>query len=225
MAEEDISGEIRKKLEAVDTILFDLDGTLVDTVDLIRQSFRFSTRQVLGRTFSDETVLKDIGIPLRFQMEALSKVKAGELIKTYQRFYNRSHDRLIKKYPHVSSLVGELKKKGYKLGIVTSKRRQSSQRNLKVCGLEGYFEVMVAFEDVTEYKPEPAPVLEALRQIDSSPLGTLLVGDSPYDIESGKGAGVLTAAALWGPYDLDRLLESGPHILLRDIRELLQILE
>lgn len=222
--EENTTGEVKKKLKVVDTILFDLDGTLVDSIDLIRQSFRFSTRQVLGKTFPDEELLKDIGIPLKFQMEALSQTKVEELIGVYQKFYNQNHDRLIKNYPQVSSVLGELELKGYKLGVVTSKRRGSSERNLKACGLEGYFKVMVAFEDVTEYKPKPAPVLEALRRLNSSPSGALLVGDSPYDIEAGRKAGVLTAAALWGPYDLERLLESRPHILLKDIKELLRIL-
>ena len=115
------------------------------------------------------------------------------------------NDRLVQPYPGIREVVTTLRGLPVKLAIVTSKGRNATERGLRRCALDGLFDVVVTVDDVTEHKPHPAPVVEALRRLVAEADDAVFIGDSPHDVESGRGAGVRTAAALWGPFSREIL--------------------
>lgn len=216
--------EVKRRLKNVKAVLFDLDGTVIDTIDLIKASFRYATSQVLGQSLSDEVLLQNLGTPLLGQMKVFSVEKAEELVKAYREHNFTHHDRMIKEYPGVAKVLVYLRNKDYRLAIVTSKSGPLAQRGLAILGLVPYFEVVVSMDDTTEHKPLPAPILLALKKLRCMPDEAIYIGDSPPDLKAGRAAGVLTTAALWGPFTRERLLAEEPDIVLDEVTDLLEIL-
>lgn len=224
MKNENLPSEIKKRLKKIKVVLFDLDGTVIDTIDLITASFRFATKQVLGATFPDDVLLQNLGTPLIYQMEFFSPEKAAELVKIYRQHNHAYHDEMIKEYPGVKETLRVLRERGYRLAIVTSKSGSLARRGLAAFDLELLFEIFISADDTIEHKPLPAPILAAVTKLKSMPDKAIYIGDSPHDIKAGKAAGVLTAAALWGPFPPKRLLAEEPDIVLSKITDLLEIL-
>ncbi len=195
------------------TYLFDLDGTLIDSTDLIMESFRHTMRRHLGDV-PDERAWRDgFGTPLRAQLAKFAR-NAGEadaMRSTYREYNHQHHDRLVRQYPGVRTALEVLRKRGVTLAIVTSKTRELAWRGLRWCALDEYFKVLVGVEDVTECKPNPEPVLTAIERVATDAAESLFIGDSPHDIEAGCAAGVRTAAALWGPFEADSFVSHRPH--------------
>lgn len=212
------------KLREVKVLLFDLDGTLIDTVDLIYSSFRHAVSTVLGKELPRQELLKNLGRPLIFQMRYFSENHASELVKVYDKHNLAHHDALVKEYPGTRKVLSQLKERGYRFGVVTSKRRALSLRGLRICRLDDLIDVVVAMEDTVVHKPDPFPVRFALEKLAASPNQTLFVGDSPFDIEAGKRAGTCTAAALWGPFGAEALESKFPDLKLKNLAQLLEIL-
>ncbi len=204
--------------------MFDLDGTLADTVDLILQCFRHTMRVHLGEAPPDSRWLATLGTPLRAQLTpfARSNEEVKEMMRTYTAFQSTIHDEMVRPYVGAKDLLLGLESKGVPMALVTSKRRDMALRTLCQCDLADHFEVIVSADDVTRGKPDPEPVLKAIEALGLVPSRSIvLVGDSPHDMVAGKRAGVRTAAALWGPFqrtDLERagadhFLDSPLHLL------------
>jgi pyrophosphatase PpaX len=208
-------------------VLFDLDGTLADTVQLILHCYRHTMRTHLGRELPDERWLATIGTPLRDQLRdfARDEDEAARMLETYVTYQRGIHDRWVSAFPGAADVVGTLKSQGIAVGVVTSKRREMALRTLDRCGLEGRYDVLVAFDDVERGKPDPQPVLRALSSlgIQDQADRTLMVGDSPWDIRAGRRAGTRTAAALWGPYDRADLEGERPDYWLEELRGVLAL--
>ena len=183
------------------TYLFDLDGTLIDSVELILRSYRHTAQVHLGFVPPDEVWLKGMGTPLRRQLEGLSSdaVLVEAMLQTYREYNLEHHDALVKEFPGARRAVESLHRLGVRLGVVTSKLRSSALRGLAVCGMEEMFSVVVGMDDVERHKPDPAPVLLALERLGADAQETIFIGDSPHDLAAGRAAGVATGAALWGP--------------------------
>ena len=195
-----------------DACLYDLDGTLIDSIELIFATYRHTLLQHRGTAPSDDVWLQGLGTTLREQLGPFAR-DADELeamVATYRDFNFDHHDAMIRPFPGTRSAVEGLKAQGVKLGIVTSKMQYGLQRGLRVCGLDDLFTVLVAADNVDKHKPDPAPVLLALEQIGVGPGQTLFVGDSPHDVVAGNAAGVTTAAALWGPFPRSDLERAAP---------------
>jgi len=206
-----------------DPVVFDLDGTIVDTVELIVESFRFATRTVLDQVLPDEVIIAGVGRPLMYQMEQLSKEHAQELYDVYREYNHRRHDELIRGYDGVSEMLAGLKAADRRLGIVTSKSRDTTQMAFRAVGLVGRFDVVVTASDTTEHKPSPVPLLLCLNRLGAAPGGSIYVGDSPYDIQAGAAAGMATAAVSWGVFGKQALLAAAPDYWLEEPRELLAL--
>lgn len=203
-------------------VLFDLDGTLADTVEMILRCYRHTMRTHLGDPLPDERWLSTIGTPLRDQLRdfARSEDEARAMLDTYETHQRSIHDRHVRPFEGAVETVEELRRRDIPLAIVTSKRREMALRTLEACGLGPHFEVVVTASDVTAGKPDPEPVRKALEALDVTPdKSVLFVGDSPYDIRSGRSAGVRTAGALWGPYARSQLEDAGPDHLLESVTE------
>ena len=206
-----------------DPVVFDLDGTVVDTVELIVESFRYTTSTVLGEVLPDELILAGVGRPLRAQMERLSADRAQELYDVYREYNHRRHDELIRGYDGIEEVLDTLKAAGRRTGIVTSKSRDTTAMAFRAVGLEKHFDVVVTATDTTEHKPSPAPLQLCLRRLGATADGSIYVGDSPFDIEAGLAAAMATAAVAWGVFGRDALLAAGPDFWLDEPRDLLAL--
>ena len=207
------------------TFLFDLDGTLIDSVELILRSYRHTLRTHRGTVPPDELWLKGLGTPIRVQLRQWSEdpVEIEQMAATYSVYNLEHHDALVRPYDGIVAAVNDLKEEGKRLGLVTSKVRSGAARGLKVAGLEPAFDVIVGADDVQNPKPHPEPVLVALERLGTEPGEAVFIGDSRHDLESGRAAGVKTAAALWGPFDRSHLADLEPDFWLEhpdDIRAL-----
>jgi len=206
-----------------DPVVFDLDGTVVDTVELIVESFRYATSTVLGEVLPDEFILAGVGRPLRTQMERLSVEHAQELYDVYREYNHRRHDELIRGYDGIEEVLDALKAAGRRTGIVTSKSRDTTGMAFRAVGLEERFDVVVTATDTTEHKPSPVPLQLCLQRLGATAAGSIYVGDSPYDIQAGAAAGMATAAVAWGVFGREVLVAAGPDFWLDEPRDLLAI--
>lgn len=216
-------------LPPIRTILLDLDGTLIDSEELILSSYRHTLRAHRGKVPPDEEWLETMGIPLHTQLRAFAsdEEEARAMMETYLSHNQRVHDRVICRFPSAHEMVEELLSAGFRLGIVTSKRRDNALKGLETCGypLE-WFGSLVTATDLEDHKPHPAPVLRALDELgEEEPSRAIFVGDSIHDLRAGRAAGVRTAAALWGPYDREQLAAGEPDLWLEQPGELLDALD
>ncbi|WP_339158121.1 pyrophosphatase PpaX [Paenibacillus sp. FSL W8-0186] len=208
----------------IDTVLFDLDGTIVDTNELIIASFQ----HVLDKHKQPRTreqIIPYMGMTLEQQFQAFSGWEdVAELVTDYRSFNTMHHDTMVKGFPHVGEVVSTLKEKGMKLGIVTTKIRPSTMRVLEMFDLLKYMDAIVTVQDVTHPKPHPEPVLTAIQQLNADPKRTLMVGDSPADIKSAQAAGALSAAVAWSLKGAEELKKYNPDYILEDMLDLYGIL-
>jgi pyrophosphatase PpaX len=131
---------------------------------------------------------------------------------------------MVRAFSGVDALLQSIRTSGRKIGVVTSKNREGTQRGLRIVGLEDAVDVLVCADDVTNPKPHPEPVLRAVAMLEGDPASTIYVGDSIHDMHSGRAAGVLTAAVLWGPFGREELRAAGPSYWLERPEELVAIL-
>lgn len=207
------------------TWLFDLDGTLIDSEALIMSSFRHTMRTHLGTVPPEAEWRAGFGTPLRPQLArfAQGEHQVVEMTATYRAHNLEHHDRLVRIFAGIRPVVETLHERGVRLAIVTSKNRTATDRGLRHCELARFFDVRVTSDDVTEHKPKPAPVLEALARLDAPADRTVFVGDSPADCLAGRAAGVTTAAALWGPFGREALERHRPDHWLESPGEILRL--
>jgi pyrophosphatase PpaX len=207
------------------TVLFDFDGTLVDSGAIIVSSFKHAVRTVLAREVEEEQIAALVGgSPLHDQMRVLDPARADELVHAYRAHNRPLHDEL-QAFEGVEDLIEMLSAQGRTLGIVTAKSRTTVDLAFAVIQLEPYFDVVVTADMTDRHKPDPEPVLKALELLGSGAATTAFVGDSPFDVEAGKAAGVFTVAVSWGKiHPPERLLDAGADVLVHTPEELLGVL-
>jgi pyrophosphatase PpaX len=203
-------------------LLFDLDGTLVDTVGLILSSARhaFAEYPPDGRP-TDADWIAGIGKPLRVQLRELAArpEDVEGLLSRYRQYFWDHHDQMTKPFPGAVELVARLKAQGHPVGIVTAKLVEPAHRTLALTGLAPHVDAVVGADTVPEHKPDPAPVLRLLSDLGRDPAEAILVGDSPHDVAAGNAAGVATAAALWGASPHEALLAAHPRWLVTSLAQ------
>ena len=194
------------------TYLFDLDGTLIDSIGLIMSSFRHTMLEHLGEVPAEHVWRSGFGTPLRTQIARFARTahEVEAMTSTYVQYTDAHHDEMVVAYPGIHDALASLQDANTKLAIVTSKNRRSMWRGLRLCGLDRYFDAFVTVDDVDTHKPDPAPVIEALQRLAAQTGDAVFIGDSPHDIAAGRAAGVRTAAALWGPFPREELARQEP---------------
>jgi pyrophosphatase PpaX len=179
-------------------VLFDLDGTLVDSAAVILGSFHHATETVLRRRFPDEQILAQVGgTNLAHQMALLDPDRVEELVRVY-RAHNDPQYTELASFEGVLDLLRQLKAEGRRLGIVSAKRRPTIERVFESAGMGEYFDVVVGSDDTDRHKPDPEPVLKALELLEAEPEDAAYVGDSPFDVAAARAAGVFAVAVGWG---------------------------
>ena len=206
-------------------ILFDLDGTLIDSIELILNSARYAFQKLERTCPSDEEWLTGVGIPLftMFGRYARDDADRAALIAAYREYQMEHHDRLVRCYDRVLETVVELRRRGHELAIVTSKSEYLALRALNQVGLARHIDTVVGCDASTRHKPDPEPVRIALHRLGYAPADAIFVGDSIHDIVAGNAAGVRSAAALWGPFDRPDLEPGNPSAWLERISDILDI--
>jgi len=207
------------------TVLFDLDGTVVDTVMLIRESHRHAVRTVLGVEMSDAELTANVGRPLIEQMRAFSEEHADALLAE-QRAWNHDHTaELIAAYDGMDQLLGRLRLAGCRIGIVTSKSRPTVALAFDALPqIARHLDDVVGLEDSATHKPGPEPVLVALANLGGLPEDACYVGDAPFDITAGNAAGVTTIGVTWGFFTRAALEAEHPDVMVDDIPSLEAVL-
>lgn len=203
-------------------LLFDLDGTLADSIALLLASFRHTFATHERATPPDAEWIAGIGTPLITQMRHFvpAEGEAQQMILTYREFQRMHHDEMLREFEGVGETLALLKAQGHPTALVTSKGNDLAHRALDWLHLADYLDVVVGMESTERHKPDPEPVFHALAALGASPDNALFLGDSPHDIAAGNAAGVATVAALWGPFSRTVLEEASPTCYLEHIREL-----
>ena len=209
-----------------DPIVFDLDGTLVDTVALIRESHRHAVTTVLRKDLSDRELVAHVGRPLIEQMRVFSPDHADELYEVYRTWNHANTAAMIRTYDGIDAMLDELDAAGRTTAVVTSKSRDAVELAFDASpGLRERFEVVICSEDTPKHKPYGDPILLALARLGAAPSPkACYVGDSPYDLQAAHAAGVSSIAVTWGFFDAPTLAAEAPDAIVHLPSELRDIL-
>ncbi len=211
-------------MKNITTLLFDIDGTLLDTSEFILQATEHALKTCGYLVPDRETISKNVGTPFPeyYFILAGRDADADKLIETHRTFqYVNYH--LAKLFPNALSTVKVLKEKGYKLAAVTTRSKKTSHQTLKNAGLYDLFDVIISLEDTNEPKPNPAPLLKALEHLNEVSENAVMIGDSHLDIEAGKSAGTKTIRVTYG-FHTGNLNNPEPDFFIKDIKDLLELL-
>jgi pyrophosphatase PpaX len=212
-------------MSPIRTVLFDLDGTLIDSIRLILDSYHHTLQMHGLPARSDDDWLRGVGTPLKVQLAEWGEDPEAldAMIATYREYNLRNHDTMVTVYRGVVDAVREIRAAGLKTGLVTSKNRQGAIRGLSLFGLETAMDVLVCADDVVNPKPHPEPVEMAVRLLGADLTSTVFVGDSIHDMHAGRAAGVRTVAVLWGPFGRTHLEGATPDYWITEPRELVAL--
>jgi pyrophosphatase PpaX len=198
-------------------VLFDLDGTLVDSASVILGSFHHATETVLQRRFPDEQILARVGgTNLDHQMRLLDSEHVDELVRVYREHNDPQYSNLAC-FDGMVGVLSRLKGEGRRLGVVSAKRRSTVERVFDGAAIGEYFDVVVGSDDTERHKPDPEPLLRALELLGADPPDAAYVGDSPFDVGAARAAGVYSVAVGWGGIhrveDADAFVEAPKELL------------
>lgn len=204
----------------IKTVLFDLDGTLIDSLPLIKTTYH-KVFQELDIPWGNAEVMNSVGLPL----VQIAKTFAGEerhieFFKLYQHYYALEHDNLTRAFPGTLEMLESLRQAGCRLGIVTSKSRGVAMRSAEYVNIARYMEVFIGAEDVHQHKPQPEPIIKALTLLDAPASTAAYVGDSPFDVMAAKAADVISVGVTWGMSKREEISRHSPDIILGSWKEL-----
>jgi pyrophosphatase PpaX len=204
-------------------VLFDFDGTVVDSGGIILASMRHATETVLARSYSEAELLANVGGPgLEAQMHAFAPDQVDELVRVYRAHNEALHDDL-QACAGMEDVLATLKAEGRTLGLVTAKRRATVELAFARLPIDHYFDTVVSGDETERHKPDPAPLLLALERLDARPDDAVYVGDSPYDMQAARAGGLGAVGVTWGRiHDRDALADAG--VVVDTAEELLAVL-
>lgn len=211
--------------QQIKALLFDFDGTLLNTNELIIQTFMTLFDEKFPGQFTRDDCLRFIGPSLKQTFEELTPGEEDLMIAKYREWNSAHHDELVSEYEGVVSTLEQLKELGIRLAIVSTKRTETIERGLRVMKAEHLFEVKVSIDDVENVKPDPEPILLALKLLGVAKDEVIMIGDNSHDIEGGKNAGVKTAGVAWSIKGEAFLKQYHPDYMLQHMTDLLSIVK
>jgi len=209
----------------ITTLLFDFDGTLLDTNELIIQTFQYVLGNHYPGRFERIDILPFLGPTLHESFDSIDPEKTEQLIVEYRAWNKSMHDELSSEFDGVSETMRLLKAAGMKMAIVSTKRTEMIMKGLELLDVEGVFDEVIAMDDVTKTKPDPEPILLALERLGSTADEALMIGDNYHDIVGGQNAGVRTAGVAWSAKGEAFLQTFNPDYMLQHISELLNLVK
>ncbi len=213
--------KLRAKIKAV---LFDLDGTIIDTNELIIQSFMHALRGHVPDGFGREQIIPSMGEPLAVQIKHFTgKDDIATLVGAYREYNLLKHDEMVSLFPGVKETIERLHRAGVRLGVVTTKMRETTIRALKLLEIYSFMDTIVTLDDVDNAKPHPEPVAKAVAALGTEASETLMVGDSSVDIVSALRAGAVPVGVAWSLKGEALLRDSGASYVLKEMDELLAL--
>jgi pyrophosphatase PpaX len=206
-------------------VLFDLDGTVVDSGAIILASMRHATREVLGSEHSDEELMQAVGGPgLEAQLGAFDADRVDELVRVYRAHNEPLHDTL-EACEGMEDVLVRLHAEGRRLGVVTAKRRSTVELAFARVPIAHLFETVVGGDETEKHKPDPEPLLLAAERMGIDPTTAAYVGDSPFDMRAAKAAGMFAVAVTWGRiHDRELLEREEPDAIADAAEDLLELL-
>lgn len=210
----------------VNTLLFDLDGTLIDTNRLIVDTFKMVFKDKFPTlTISEEEIFSFIGPTLNstFSKFVDTEEEINELVNYYRQINLSMHDQYVTIYDNVYDTLKYLSENNYNLGVVTSKKKSVAYKGLKLFGIDKFFKVVIGPDDVLKHKPHPEGIYKALESFDNVSK-VLYVGDNENDIFAAKNANVISVGVSWS-YNLKALIKSNPDYMINDFKELIEIVK
>ncbi len=207
----------------IQAVLFDLDGTLIDTNELIIQTFQTVLDERFPGKYSRETILPFLGPPLYETFQQVDPTQVDDLIEAYRKWNMENHDAMVQTFPGVVETLEHLHARGIKLAIVSTKRNEMIERALNLMNVRQYFTAVIGLDDVKNAKPDPEPVQLALSKLEVKPEHALMVGDNFHDIVAARAAGVDSVAVAWSIKGLDYLMAFEPVYAIHDMSELVNI--
>ncbi len=213
------------KMHKIDTVLFDLDGTLVDSNELIIKSFDETMKKYLPeREFSRMELIEMIGPPLQetFSIASTNQAVIDEMIVYYREVYVRLEFDYVKIYPNTIEMLKTLSENNFNLGIVTTKFKRSAMPSIKHYGLDKYITSYCFLDDISEHKPHPEPIFFALNQFKDYN-NVIMVGDNSSDILAGRNASALTCGVNWS-IKKDLIKSLNPDFWINDFSDLIKII-
>jgi len=204
-------------------VLFDFDGTVVDSGGIILASMRHATETVLDRSYSEAELMANVGGPgLEAQMEAFAPDRVDELVRVYRAHNEPLHDEL-EAFHGIEDALLSLKEERRLLGLVTAKRRATVDLAFARLPLAYLFDVVVGGDETDRHKPDPAPLQLALSRLAAEPEEAAYVGDSPYDMQAARAGGLHAVGVTWGRIH-DREALADADVVVDTVEELLAVL-
>ncbi len=200
--------------------IFDIDGTIISTNELIFASFNHVTQKYLGKTYSDEEIISLFGPTEDEILKEWMKDNYEDARKDYYEFYEKNHNRMAKIFPSIEETLSAIKSKNLPLGIFTGKGRLSTVISLKAINVYDYFDLIITGDDVENHKPSPEGIMKFVDYFKLEPERVLMIGDAPSDIIAANKAGVKIASVLWDSYAKDKVLKMGSDYIFHNTQEL-----
>jgi pyrophosphatase PpaX len=210
-------------MQPLKAILFDLDGTLINSIDHIVACWQHTARTCLGREMTREEILPTLGRALLECFEEIAPGRSLELREEYRAYQKQTHDTTVTLVEGTRETLRELKAAGLRLGVVTSKGLPVAMEGLDLFDLAPFFDALVTYEDTQRHKPNPDPLLVASERLGIEPAQMLYVGDAVVDIQAGRAAGMQTAGVTWGAASREELAAANPDYMIEDVSELTSI--
>lgn len=200
--------------------IFDIDGTLTSTNELIFKSFNFVAEKYLHRSYSEKELISFFGPTEEAILEKLMGNDYENARKDYFDYYHSRHNKLAELHPGIKEVLGIIKDADIPLGVFTGKGRKAATITLRMLEIYNYFDLIITGDDVKKHKPDPEGILNFINQFNLKNDKVILIGDAPSDIKAAKGAGIKIASVLWDSYAKDRVLEPGSDFIFHTVDEL-----
>lgn len=219
----------KKKAPDIDTVLFDFDGTVMDTNEVILKSWQHTFRTLENREEKQEILVSTFGEPLETTMKKFfPDVPVDEAVEIYRSYHYDNFGELIRLFPGMKELLAKVKAGGCKTGLVTSRLFKTTMQGLEHYEIKDYFDAIVTAEDTDRHKPDPQPINVALEKLGSAPETSIMLGDTGFDLMCAKNAGVRSVLVAWS-LALDRsaaedMGDAAPDYVITEPEELLEII-
>lgn len=203
-----------------DGIIFDIDGTIVESNELIFATFNHVTKKYLNKTVTPKEIIALFGPTEGVIIEQLFKDNYDEVMMAYYKYYKDNHGKMARVFDGITHLIDELKKRNILLSIYTGKGKGSTEITLEELGIRDKFDMVITGDDIVDHKPSPEGVDLFVNKFNLNRDKVLMIGDAPPDVKAAKATGIKIASVLWDSYAKEEVLQMGSDFYFHTVEEL-----